>query len=440
MNFIAMKYKRNLTLLILSSLVLSIYTIHILMAQTPTLAQKVFEKYESLLIREDIQELIPIVLEEIKKPENQALLTPETINLVVDKPDLLKSFIDNIDDKFILLLKEDQLIRTFLKDPDVQDLLQNPDAIDELNQLIQENSLSLAEKIHNRYIDFFDREDILQILPGVLGEIKKPKNQEILQPATIKLIVDNPDLLKKIVVNIDEEFITLIKEDVELRTVLSDPDVQLLLQNPDAIDELAAILNIEIIMNIIVRISPSSIESPPVGEHLIITVDIDDGFNVSGYEGTLQYDTTAIRFVSLEHGTYLTGNVFPVATEVENGQISFAQISTDTITAEPEGTLVTITFEVIKATASDLILSEVIIGAFGGIPHPTIIEHGEVLEPPPKTPWDVNNDGRVNILDLTFVASFFGDENAPSNADVNGDGKVNILDLTLIASHFGEQV
>ena len=440
MNFIVLKHKRNTILLTLSCLVLSVCSVPILIAQTPTLAEKVFEKYQSLLLREDIQELIPIILEEIKKPENQPLLNPETINLVVDDPDLLKDYIKNVDEKFILLLKDDQAIRTFLSDPDVQDLLQDPAAIDELNQLIQENSLSLAEKIHNRYADFFEREDILLILPEVLGEIKKPKNQELLQPATIKLIVDDPDLLKKIIVDIDKEFIRLIKEDVELRTVLSDPDVQLLLQNPDAIDDLAVILNIELIMNIIVRISPPSIESPPVGDQLIITVDIDDGYNVSGYEGRLQYETTALRFVSLEHGTYLKGSVLPVATKVENGEISFAQVSTETISTEPSGTLVNITFEVIDAKASELILSEVIIAAYGGIELPTTIENGKILEPPPKAPWDVNNDGRVNILDLTFVASFFGDENAPSNADVNGDGKVNILDLTLIASHFGEQV
>ncbi|RKU28714.1 hypothetical protein C6497_08110 [Candidatus Poribacteria bacterium] len=427
-----------LTLFII--ILLTTYFVPILNAQTPTLAQRVFEKYEALLLREDILELIPIVLEELKKPENQELLNPATINLVVDKPDLIETFLPDIDEKFITLLKEDQLIQSFLRDPDVQELLQNPDAIDELNEIIQESLLSLAERIYDRYVDFFEREDILLILPEVLGEIKKPKNQERLPPATIKLVIEDPDLLKTILVHIDEEFITLMKEDVELKTVLSDPDVQLLLQNPDAIDELAVILNIEIIMNIFVKISPSSLESPPVGDLLTITVDIEDGFNVGGYEGILNYDTTALQFVSLEHGTFLTGNVFPVATKVENGQISFAQISTDTIAKEHIGTLVTITFEVINATATELILSDVIIGALGGISLPTVIENAEILEPQSNTPWDVNNDGQVNILDLTFVASYFGVDNPPSNADVNGDGKVNILDLTLIASHFGEQV
>ena len=53
----------------------------------------------------------------------------------------------------------------------------------------------------------------------------------------------------------------------------------------------------------------------------------------------------------------------------------------------------------------------------------------------PANPYDVNEDGVVNILDLTFVASRF-DQNDPK-ADVNGDDIVNILDLVLVAQHFG---
>ena len=49
--------------------------------------------------------------------------------------------------------------------------------------------------------------------------------------------------------------------------------------------------------------------------------------------------------------------------------------------------------------------------------------------------YDLNDDGTVNILDLVFVASRFG-QSDPS-ADVNADGTVNVLDLTLIAQNFG---
>ena len=48
--------------------------------------------------------------------------------------------------------------------------------------------------------------------------------------------------------------------------------------------------------------------------------------------------------------------------------------------------------------------------------------------------YDVNADGVVNILDLTFVGSRFGSTDA--EADVNGDGTVNILDLILVARNF----
>ena len=54
---------------------------------------------------------------------------------------------------------------------------------------------------------------------------------------------------------------------------------------------------------------------------------------------------------------------------------------------------------------------------------------------------DTNADGIVNILDLTFVASHFGEafsEDQHPNPDVNRDGTVNILDLTLLASNFGK--
>ena len=60
--------------------------------------------------------------------------------------------------------------------------------------------------------------------------------------------------------------------------------------------------------------------------------------------------------------------------------------------------------------------------------------------PVPRTlPWDINNDGIVDIRDLILVSNSFGEE-TPSDpkTDVNKDRKVNILDLLLVASHFGE--
>ena len=54
-------------------------------------------------------------------------------------------------------------------------------------------------------------------------------------------------------------------------------------------------------------------------------------------------------------------------------------------------------------------------------------------------PWDINNDGIVDIQDLILVSNNF-DEETPTHpkVDVNKDGKVDILDLLWVASHFGK--
>ncbi len=52
---------------------------------------------------------------------------------------------------------------------------------------------------------------------------------------------------------------------------------------------------------------------------------------------------------------------------------------------------------------------------------------------------DVNQNGTVDILDLTLVANNFGTHPIDNpRTDVNGDGNVNILDLVLVARYFGE--
>ncbi|MBM3239322.1 hypothetical protein FJZ31_23765 [Candidatus Poribacteria bacterium] len=58
-----------------------------------------------------------------------------------------------------------------------------------------------------------------------------------------------------------------------------------------------------------------------------------------------------------------------------------------------------------------------------------------------ESPWDVNDDGQVDIIDLVLVGRHLGEtikEPVSPNPDVNGDGIVDINDLALINKHFGE--
>ncbi len=55
---------------------------------------------------------------------------------------------------------------------------------------------------------------------------------------------------------------------------------------------------------------------------------------------------------------------------------------------------------------------------------------------------DVTGDGKVNIIDLSTTARYYGQVTppAPARLDENADGKINILDLSLAASVYGQQV
>jgi len=58
-------------------------------------------------------------------------------------------------------------------------------------------------------------------------------------------------------------------------------------------------------------------------------------------------------------------------------------------------------------------------------------------------PWDLNQDGIINVLDLSIVAKALGSVPGSPNwnprADLNADGTVDVLDLLIIANHIGEK-
>lgn len=64
-----------------------------------------------------------------------------------------------------------------------------------------------------------------------------------------------------------------------------------------------------------------------------------------------------------------------------------------------------------------------------------------VLSKPNPNPYDLNWDGVVNILDLIYVAGFFGKSLQRimiPNPDIDNDSKVDFSDLKLLGTHLGE--
>ena len=186
----------------------------------------------------------------------------------------------------------------------------------------------------------------------------------------------------------------------------------------------------------LVYVSSTQTKPLAVGEQMHLNIQITEGSSVSGYELTVSFDPTALRYVEGGNADYLPEDAFaipPIATE---NTVYITATSGVKVALAREGALATLTFEVIAAKSSTIELMDVILSDSAGMPLPVTSENGRivVIELPPN--WDVNEDGRVNILDLTLVASNLNaNDLANPRVDVNKDGNVNILDLVLVAQN-----
>ena len=228
-----------------------------------------------------------------------------------------------------------------------------------------------------------------------------------------------------------------------------------------------------------------------VGEEIKVNVNIANGAEVAGYAVLLAFDAAVLRYVGATPGDYLPeGGVWmapqlsadgsyeitlSVGDETSSGKsVEFAEqeIGVDTVLiklpAPPpesqavpienplavsvlassapevaltaEGTLVTFTFEVLKANSTAVTLLDMSLSDVEGVNLDSALQSDTLILHSAVAPVDVNGDGTVNILDLVFVAGHFGAPVTEANraADVNGDGAINILDLTRIAQNFGK--
>ena len=183
-----------------------------------------------------------------------------------------------------------------------------------------------------------------------------------------------------------------------------------------------------------VNISPASVASTAVGAQMEFALNITSGEAVAGYQATVQFDTTALRYVSSANGDYLPAGAFFVQPVVEGNLIKFNAAS---LAGESngDGTLANFTFEMIVAKASTLTLSDVLLTNSEGEAFLPRVENAEITEFT-QLKGDINGDGIVNIQDLVLVAGKLGQTGANS-ADINGDGIVNVQDLVLVAGALG---
>ena len=107
-----------------------------------------------------------------------------------------------------------------------------------------------------------------------------------------------------------------------------------------------------------VRFSPSPVQSPAIGEQLTFSLSIVDGSTVAGYQATVQFDTSALRFLESTNGDYLPSDAYAIPALIAENKVTLAATSLGG-EANGSGTLTNITFEVVTPKASTLTLSDV---------------------------------------------------------------------------------
>ena len=134
-------------------------------------------------------------------------------------------------------------------------------------------------------------------------------------------------------------------------------------------------------VNTTVSVSPASVPSPAIGESLTLSINIAGGENVAGYQATVAFDSTTLRYVGSANGDYLPTGAFFVPPAVSGNKVSLAATS---LSGESigDGTLATVTFEVVAVKASSVTLADVVLSDSTGAGLRPEVENGEVVVPP----------------------------------------------------------
>ncbi len=110
-----------------------------------------------------------------------------------------------------------------------------------------------------------------------------------------------------------------------------------------------------------VSIQSDTLEVPKIGEHLTMDVNITGGKTVAGYQFTVAFDSTVFRYVSAADAGYFPSGAFAVPLEGEQ-EITLVAAALEGTATETDGTLATLTFEVLKSNPfSSLHLTDVIL-------------------------------------------------------------------------------
>ncbi len=166
-----------------------------------------------------------------------------------------------------------------------------------------------------------------------------------------------------------------------------------------------------------VSITPTVVASRAIGEQLTVQVSITSGSNVGGYQATVEFDPTALRYVESANGDYLPEGAFFVAPIVGENTVQIGGTSLTGASQKATGTLATLTFVVLTVKESVLDLDDVILTDSDGEHLPLFTVSGRVVEPKPLASSAIVRVTPVSVISpevgetLVFNAEIVGGEN-----------------------------
>ena len=165
---------------------------------------------------------------------------------------------------------------------------------------------------------------------------------------------------------------------------------------------------------------------------------------MAGWQFGIVFDPAVLEALEVSEGDFLKregGTTFFRQGRIDNAAGKITGLSSALISEKGvsgTGTLLSVTFSAKAVGETQVTLRDFEFGSINGkvipvVPYEIVINVGD------QPAWDVNQDGRISILDLILVARRLGETaSANSDVDVNDDGIISILDLIIIAQHMGE--
>ncbi len=180
------------------------------------------------------------------------------------------------------------------------------------------------------------------------------------------------------------------------------------------------------------------------GDTFTLNLNAENITDLAGWQTDITFDPNVLEAVEVTEGDFLKsegGDTFFQGGTIDNGTGNISTIFSTRISengSSGTGALLSVIFKAKAAGETQVKLENFEFVSITDDIIPTV--HPNITITVGEYPaWDVNQDGRVSILDLILVARDFGSgATANLRTDVNRDGVINIQDLIIVAQHMGE--